>query len=92
MKSVSNCFVCFSSYRLLRFCGYDLRSLYLNEEGTIVSWPATIWGLAMVMVHACPSVCLSHANISKTKRDYIWLLGNSNRNPGFPIQNLPSDS
>jgi len=40
-----------------------------------------------------PSVCVSNANISETISDIdVWLLGNSNRNPGFPIQNLPSDS
>jgi len=29
-----------------------------------------MWGPAVVMVHAvCPSVCLSHANISEAKQD-----------------------
>jgi len=41
----------------------------------------------------CPSIRLSHANISETKRGRpIWLLGNANRNLGFPIQNLPPAS
>jgi len=42
----------------------------------------------------CPSVCLSqsHASISETKRDRRMFLGNSDRNQGFPIQNLPSES
>jgi len=43
----------------------------------------------------CPSVCLfcGHTRISpKLSKIDVWLLGNSNRNPGFPIQNLPSDS
>jgi len=35
----------------------------------------------------CPSVC--HTRISpKLSEIDAWLLGNSNRNPGFPIQNL----
>jgi len=50
-----------------------------------------MWGPAIVMVSVvCLSVCLSHANISETKQS-VWLLGNSNRKPDFPIQNLPSD-
>jgi len=41
----------------------------------------------------CPSVRLSVTRISpKLSEMDVWLLGNSNRNPGFPIQNLPSDS
>jgi len=49
----------------------------------------------VVRPSVCLSVCLSHANISETNRDSqidVWLLGNSNRNQGFPIENLPSDS
>jgi len=41
----------------------------------------------------CLSVHLCHTWISpKLSRIDVWLLGNSNRNPGFPIQSLPSDS
>jgi len=40
-----------------------------------------------------PSVCLSVTReYPKLSEIDIWLLRNSNRNPGFPIQNLPSDS
>jgi len=36
----------------------------------LISWPTTMWGPAIVMVRVFrPSVCLSHANISETKRD-----------------------
>jgi len=49
----------------------------------INSWHATMWGPAIVMVHVVrPSVCLSHVNISETKRDgrvvtvkHEWELG-----------------
>jgi len=48
-------------------------------------------GPAIVMVRVvCLSLCVSHANVFETKMD-IWLLGNSNRNLGFPIQDLSSD-
>jgi len=54
-----------------------------------ISWLATMWGPAIVMVRVVrQSVCLSHANIYETKRERHMV----NRNPGFPIQNLPSDS
>jgi len=59
------------------------------------SWPATMWGPAIVMVPTCQSVRLSvcHIQISPELSVIdVWLLGNSYRNPGFPIQNLPSDS
>jgi len=40
----------------------------------VVSWPATMWGPAIVMVRIFrPSVCLSHANVSKTKRDRLMV-------------------
>jgi len=36
----------------------------------IISLPTTMWGPAIVMVRVvCPSVCVSHANISESKRD-----------------------
>jgi len=36
----------------------------------VLNWPATLCGPAIVMVRVVrPSVCLSHANISETKRD-----------------------
>jgi len=40
----------------------------------IFSWPATMWGPAIVMIRVVRpsvrlSVCLSHANVSETKRD-----------------------
>jgi len=41
----------------------------------------------------CPSVCLSVCHTrtsSKLSEIDAWLLENSNRNPGFAIQNLPS--
>jgi len=45
------------------------------------------------MVCACLSICLSvtHEYLKLNGID-VWLRGNSNKNPGFPIQNLPSDS
>jgi len=48
--------------------------------------------LAIVMVRAVRlSVC--HTRISpKLSEIDLWLSGNSNRKPGFPILNLPSDS
>jgi len=59
-----------------------------------------MWGPAVVMIHdvclsvhsfVCPSVC--HVQISlKLSEIDVWLLRNWNRKPGFPIQNLPSDS
>jgi len=60
---------------------------------TIISWPCTMWRPALVMVCVvCRFVCLSHTNISETKRDRAMVtIWSSNRNPGFPIQNLPSD-
>jgi len=42
----------------------------------------------------CPSVCLSvsHTQISpKLSEIDVWLLGNQNRNPRIPYQNLPSE-
>jgi len=52
-----------------------------------------MWGPTIAMVHTvCPSVVLSHVNISETKQDRPTVTGKSNRNPGFPIPNLPSDS
>jgi len=38
----------------------------------------------------CLSVCRMRISLKLSEID-VWLLGNSNRNPGFPIQNLPSD-
>jgi len=55
-----------------------------------------MWGPAIVIVRVCrPSVCLSvcRTRISpKLSEIDVSLLGNSNRNPDFAIQNLPSDS
>jgi len=49
-------------------------------------------GPAIVIVRVvCPSVCHTHTSPKLCEID-VWLLGNSNRNPGFPIQNLPSAS
>jgi len=60
----------------------------------VISWPATMWGSAILngpRLSVRLSVC--HTRISpKLSEIDAWLLGNSNRNPGFPIQNLPSDS
>jgi len=39
----------------------------------------------------CPSLCTSVSHANESEID-LWLLWNSDRNPGFPIQNLPSDS
>jgi len=53
-----------------------------------------MWGPAIVMVRVVRlSVCLSVTREYIRSEVDVWtLLGNSNRNPGFPIQNLPSDS
>jgi len=57
----------------------------------IISWP-TVWGPAIVMVTLSVHLCVCHMQVSmKLSKINVWLLGNSNRNPGFPIQNLPSD-
>jgi len=40
----------------------------------------------------CLSVCHTWISPKVSEIDIIWLLGNSNGNPGFPIQNLSSDS
>jgi len=46
-------------------------------------------GPAIVIVRVvCPSVCLSHAKLIEID---VWLLGNTNSNRGFSIQNLVSD-
>jgi len=62
----------------------------------VISWPATMWGPAMVVVHVVHlSVCLSvcHMQISQKLSEIdLWLLGNLNRSPGFSIQCLLSDS
>jgi len=57
-----------------------------------VSWPATMWEPAVVMVRVVRrSVC--HMRIPpKPSEIGIQLPGSLNRNLGFPIQNLPSDS
>jgi len=57
-----------------------------------ISWPATMWRPDILTVRVVrPSVC--HMRISpKLCEMKLWLLENSNRKPGFPIQNLPSDS
>jgi len=57
----------------------------------LFSWPATMWWPAIVVVCVVRlSVC--HMWISaKVSEIDVWLLGNTNRNLGFPIQNLPSD-
>jgi len=58
-----------------------------------ISWSVIMWGLDIAVVRVVrPSVHLSYANISKLSKIDVSLLGNANRNPGFPIQNLPSDS
>jgi len=44
-----------------------------------------------VRLSNCLSVCHTLISLKLSEID-IWLLGNSIRNPGFPIQNLPSDS
>jgi len=39
-----------------------------------ISWPTIMWGPALVMVCVVRlSVCLSHANISETKRDRLMV-------------------
>jgi len=53
------------------------------------SWPARMCGPAIVMVHACLSVCRMQISPKLSKID-VWLLGNSNRSPSFLIQNLLS--
>jgi len=67
----------------LNFSSLELSQLRSVSHFRFISWSDTIWGPAIVMVRACPSVrlsvCLSHANIYETKRDRLWLLGNSNR-------------
>jgi len=53
-------------------------------------WGPAIEVVVVVCLCVCPSVC--HMQISPQLSEIdVWLLGNSNRNPGFPIQNLPSD-
>jgi len=70
----------------------------LNSRGpitdsvtTLISWPATMWGPAIVMVHVvCPSDC--HTRISLTSNEIdLWLLWYGNRNLDFMVQNLLSD-
>jgi len=40
------------------------------EQKNFIGWPAAMWGPAIAKVRVVrPSVCLSHANISETKRD-----------------------
>jgi len=51
-------------------CDAALRKVGTGGNKRVVSWPATVWGLAVVMVRVVRlSVCLLHANISETKRD-----------------------
>jgi len=38
-----------------------------------------------------PSVCHTRISLKLSEID-VWLLGNSNRNPVFPVQSLPSDT
>jgi len=66
-------------------CNYTNARIHMN---TTCSWPTTMWQPAMVMVHI-----VRHMQISpKLSETDLWLLWNANRNLGFPIQNLPSDS
>jgi len=52
-----------------------------------------MWGPAIAMVRIVrPSVCHTRISLKLISEIDVWLLGNSNRNAGFPIQNLPSDS
>jgi len=58
----------------------------------IISWPTTMWGPAVVVVCVvCLSVCHTHISPKLSEID-VWLLGNSNKKPGFPVENLPSGS
>jgi len=45
----------------------------------------------VVVIVVRPSVCHTRTSPKLSEID-VWLLGNSNRNLGFEIQNLPSDS
>jgi len=58
---------------------YSLCCLF-REITCFISWPATMWGPAIVMVRVVPpSIC--HTRISpKLSETDVWLLGNSNRN------------
>jgi len=52
----------------------------------------TLCGPSIVMVAVVrPSVCHTWVCPELSEID-VWLLGNLNRKPGFPIQNRPSDS
>jgi len=55
----------------------------------IKTWQSTLY-LTITLAHL--NRFLAGLNISETKRDSRMLLGNSNRNTDFLIQNLPSDS
>jgi len=63
-----------------------------SQSALLAGQLVTMWGPAIVMVRVVrPSVC--HMQIfPKLSGIDLWLLGNSNRNQGFPIPNLPSDS
>jgi len=58
----------------------------------LISWHASVCEPAIVMVRVVRmSVC--HTRVSpKLSEIGVWLPGNSNKNPGFPIHDQPSDS
>jgi len=63
-----------------------------NNDNVFISWPVTMWGPATVMVRNVRlSVCHTRIYPILSEID-VWLLGNSTRKSGFPIQNMPSDS
>jgi len=66
---------------------YDLEICQLDF---ILADPPQCGGASYSNGPRCPSVCLSYANITETKQGRHTLLGNSNRKPGFPIQNFVS--
>jgi len=51
-----------------RYCALRVVLTALIAIPFVISWPATIWG-SHSNGPRCPSVCLSQANISETKRD-----------------------
>jgi len=55
---------------------------------TFTSWPTTMWGPAIVMIRI---IRLTRISTELGETD-VWLLGNSNWNRGFLVQNLPSNS
>jgi len=73
---------CKPIYRIRRYCKATSEYSPIHSIGLTLSYSNC---------QCCPFVCHTQMSPKLSEID-VWLLGNSNRNLGFPIQNLPPDS